>query len=48
VRIGFERTLEQDPGLGLRQLIDPACKALSPAVNDPYCALRTKWRTRSD
>jgi uncharacterized membrane protein len=30
VRIGFERTLEQDPGFGLRQLIDAACKALSP------------------
>jgi uncharacterized membrane protein len=40
VRIGFERTLEQDPGLGLRQLIDPACKALSPAVNDPYTAIQ--------
>src|SRR4029450_1522164 len=36
VRIGFERTLEQDPGLGLRQLIDPACKALSPAINAPH------------
>jgi uncharacterized membrane protein len=40
VRIGFERTLEQDPGLGLRQLVDPACKALSPAVNDPYTAIQ--------
>jgi uncharacterized membrane protein len=40
VLIGFERTLEQDPGLGLRQLIDPACKALSPAVNDPYTAIQ--------
>jgi uncharacterized membrane protein len=40
VRIGYERTLEQDPGLGLRQLIDPACKALSPAVNDPYTAIQ--------
>jgi uncharacterized membrane protein len=40
VRIGFERTLEQDPGLGLRQLVDPACKALSPAVNDPYTAVQ--------
>jgi uncharacterized membrane protein len=25
VRIGFERTLEQDPGLGVRQLCDAAC-----------------------
>ena len=40
VRIGFERTLEQDPGLGMRQLCDPACKALSPAVNDPYTAIQ--------
>ena len=40
VRIGFERTLEQDPGFGFRQLVDPACKALSPAVNDPYTAIQ--------
>jgi uncharacterized membrane protein len=40
VRIGFERTLEQDLGLGFRQLSDPACKALSPAVNDPYTAVQ--------
>ena len=40
VRIGFERTLEQDPGIGMRQLVDAACKALSPAVNDPYTAIQ--------
>jgi uncharacterized membrane protein len=40
LRIGFERTLEQDLGLGFRQLADPACKALSPAVNDPYTAVQ--------
>jgi uncharacterized membrane protein len=40
VRIGFERTLEQDPGFGLRQLTDIGCKALSPAVNDPYTAVQ--------
>jgi uncharacterized membrane protein len=40
MRIGFERTLEQDLGLGFRQLADPACKALSPAVNDPYTAVQ--------
>src|SRR4051794_2477247 len=40
VRIGFERTLEQDPGFGLRQLTDIGCKALSPAVNDPYTAIQ--------
>lgn len=40
VRVGFERTLEQDAGLGIRQLADIACKALSPAVNDPYTAVQ--------
>ncbi|MGZ4625085.1 MAG: DUF2254 domain-containing protein [Kineosporiaceae bacterium] len=40
VWIGFERTLEQDPSLGMRQLVDAACKALSPAVNDPYTAIQ--------
>jgi len=40
VRVGFERTLEQDPALGIRQLVDMACKALSPAVNDPYTAVQ--------
>ena len=40
VRIGFERTLEQDAALGIRQLVDTACKALSPAVNDPYTAVQ--------
>jgi uncharacterized membrane protein len=40
VRIGFERTLEQDAALGIRQLVDVVCKALSPAVNDPYTAVQ--------
>ncbi len=40
VRIGFERTLEHDAAFGIRQLIDTACKALSPAVNDPYTAVQ--------
>jgi uncharacterized membrane protein len=40
VRIGFERTLEQDAAFGVRQLVDTACKALSPAVNDPYTAVQ--------
>ncbi|MFC0488686.1 MULTISPECIES: DUF2254 domain-containing protein [Sinomonas] len=38
VRIGYERTLEQDVAFGIRQLADIASKALSPAVNDPYTA----------
>jgi uncharacterized membrane protein len=40
VRVGFERTLEHDIGFGIRQLSDVACKALSPAVNDPYTAVQ--------
>jgi uncharacterized membrane protein len=40
LRIGFERTLEQDAAFGIRQLVDVACKALSPAVNDPYTAVQ--------
>jgi uncharacterized membrane protein len=40
VRIGFERTIEQDIAFGIRQQIDIGCKALSPAVNDPYTAVQ--------
>jgi uncharacterized membrane protein len=40
VRIGFERTQEQDAAFGIRQLVDIACKALSPAINDPYTAVQ--------
>jgi uncharacterized membrane protein len=40
IKIGFERTGEQDAALGLRQLVDVASKALSPAVNDPYTAVQ--------
>lgn len=40
VRLGFERTMEQDAAFGIRQLVDMACKALSPAVNDPYTAVQ--------
>ena len=40
VRSGFERTLQQDAAFGIRQLVDVACKALSPAVNDPYTAVQ--------
>lgn len=40
VRVGFERTLDQDAALGMRQLVDIASKALSPAVNDPYTAVQ--------
>jgi uncharacterized membrane protein len=40
IRIGFERTPEQDAAFRIRQLVDAACKALSPAVNDPYTAVQ--------
>jgi len=40
VHIGFERTLQQDSAFGIRQLVDVASKALSPAVNDPYTAVQ--------
>ena len=40
VRIGFAGTVEQDIGFGIRQQTDVACKALSPAVNDPYTAVQ--------
>ncbi len=38
VDLGFERTEEQDVGFGLRQLVDIAIKAVSPAINDPTTA----------
>ncbi len=41
IRIGFERTFEQDAALGIRQLVDVASKALSPAINDPYTAVQS-------
>lgn len=41
VRLGFERTYEQDVGMGFRQLVDIGCKAASPAVNDPYTAVQS-------
>jgi uncharacterized membrane protein len=40
IHIGFERTLQQDITFGMRQLVDVACKALSPAINDPYSAVQ--------
>jgi uncharacterized membrane protein len=36
---GRERTVEQDPGFAVRQLVDVALKALSPSVNDPTTAV---------
>ncbi|HEX9259812.1 MAG TPA: DUF2254 domain-containing protein [Acidimicrobiales bacterium] len=38
--LGAERTLLHDPGFVLRQLVDIAIRALSPAVNDPTTAVQ--------
>jgi uncharacterized membrane protein len=40
IRLGYERTAEQDVAFGVRQLADIAVKALSPAINDPYTAIQ--------
>ncbi len=40
VDLGRERTMRQDPAFGLRQLVDIAVKALSPAINDPTTAVQ--------
>jgi uncharacterized membrane protein len=40
VRLGHERTFEQDPKYALRILVDIAIKALSPAINDPTTAVQ--------
>jgi uncharacterized membrane protein len=40
VRVGYERTAEQDVAFGVRQLADIAVKALSPANNDPYTSIQ--------
>jgi uncharacterized membrane protein len=39
-RSGFERTMVQDVGFGIRRLVDIANKALSPAINDPYTGVQ--------
>ena len=47
VRLGSERTFEQDPKYAIRILVDIAIKALSPAINDPTTAVQAldRWRT---
>jgi uncharacterized membrane protein len=39
IAVGQERTLEQDPALALRIMVDIASKGLSPAINDPTTAV---------
>jgi uncharacterized membrane protein len=41
LRVGFERTFEQDVAFGVRQLVDIALRAMSPAINDPYTAVQS-------
>ena len=38
VHLGATRTMTEDPGYGVRQLVDVALRALSPGVNDPTTA----------
>lgn len=40
VLLAEERSLDQDVGFGLRQLVDIATRALSPGVNDPTTAVQ--------
>lgn len=37
--LGSQRTVEQDAGFGLRQIVDIALKALSPGINDTTTAI---------
>ena len=40
VRLGKDRTMEQDVTFGFRQLVDVAERALSPSTNDPTTAVQ--------
>ena len=40
LNLGRNRTLYQDPAYGLRQLVDIAIQALSPAINQPTTAIQ--------
>jgi uncharacterized membrane protein len=39
IRAGRDRSLDNDPSFGIRQLVDIALKALSPGINDPTTAV---------
>jgi len=41
LKVGSERSMYQDVSFGLRQLVDIAIRALSPAVNDPTTAVQS-------
>ena len=36
--VGISRTMQQDIGFGIRQIVDIALRALSPGINDPTTA----------
>lgn len=40
VHLGHERSMDEDVGFGLRQLVDIAERALSPGINDPTTAVQ--------
>lgn len=40
IKLGTERTFDQDPKYAIRLLVDIAIKALSPAINDPTTAVQ--------
>ncbi len=40
VDISSDRTVREDPAFGVRQIVDVASRALSPAVNDPTTAVQ--------
>lgn len=46
VSIGTFRTVPQDPGYGIRQMVDIALRALSPGVNDTTTAVMAVHRIR--
>jgi len=39
LRVGNERTLQQDVAFGVRQLVDIAVRSMSPGINDPATAV---------
>ena len=41
VHVGRERSMDEDVGFGLRQLVDIAERALSPGINDPSTAVQS-------
>jgi uncharacterized membrane protein len=40
IYLGYERTLTQDVEFAINQLVEIAVRAMSPAINDPFTAIR--------